>query len=582
MSGRPTTLVTDPAALASCFETLRNQPVIGLDTETTGLDPFTSRVRLIQFSTPNDLFVIDCFAFEALRDRELADLLEQPRPIKILHNAKFDARMLERHAGARLQGVFDTFLASQLIATGAHGVGHSLRAVADRHLGVTLDKRQQASDWSGALSREQIDYASEDVRILLPLRSKLVERIRELGLVDVAKIEFDCAPVVARMENAGIYIDREKWEVQCETTERAHALLRDRLVEDFASAVPQMSLFGKAEINLDSPAQVQEALNRLGIPVEGTRASELQHYSKHEIVARLLEYRTVAKQLTSYGRSMLEHIHPVTGRIHPHFIQIGATSGRFSCMDPSVQQIPNAPEYRDCVRAPEGRMLVVADYSQIELRILADWSQDTVLMKAFQSGEDLHRVTASQMFGIPLDDVSKTERSAAKALNFGLMYGMGAQGLAMRIESTVQEAERLVHKYFSAYRGVERWLRDAGEHAIRDRESRTRSGRLVRYEFDESDRSQTAGIARLGKNVPIQGTSADITKLAMVELDRSLHGTDAFIVNTIHDELVVECDESIADATRDSVERAMTWAGRQFISSIPVVVETMVSPAWNK
>lgn len=582
MSARPYTLVTDSAALGDCLETLRRQPLIGLDTETTGLDPFTSRVRLVQFSTPDDVFVIDCFAFEALADPGLVELLEQPRPIKILHNVKFDARMLERHAGVRLRGVFDTFLASQLVAAGAHGIGHSLRAVVERHLGETIDKSQQLSDWSGELSREQIAYAADDVRILLPLRARLVELIRELGLIGVAKIEFECAPVVARMENAGIYIDRARWETQCEATERAHAILHDRLMEDFADAVPQMTLFGKAEINLDSPTQVQDALNRLGIPVDGTRASELQHFAKHAIVARLLEYRTVAKQLTSYGRAMLEHIHPITGRIHPQFIQIGATSGRFACMDPSVQQIPNAPEYRDCVRAPEGRTLVVADYSQIELRILADWSQDTVLMKAFQSGEDLHRVTASQMFGVPLADVSKAERTAAKALNFGLMYGMGAQGLAMRIESTVAEAERLVHKYFSAYRGVERWLREAGEQAVRDRESRTRSGRLVRYAFDDGDRSQTAGIARLGKNVPIQGTSADITKVAMIELDAALKGTDAKLVNTIHDELVVECDESIAEDTRDAVERTMTWAGQQFIKSIPVVVETMVSPAWNK
>lgn len=582
MSGQPHTLVTDSLALGRCLEILRSQPLIGLDTETTGLDPFTDRVRLIQLSTPDDVFVVDCFAFDALEDARLVDLLEQPRPIKIVHNAKFDARMLGRSSGAHIRGIFDTYLASQLVAAGVFGQSHSLRAVAERHLGVSIDKREQRSDWSRELSASQIEYAAEDARILLPLRARLVEKIRELALIDVAKIEFDCAPVVARMENAGIYIDRVRWEAQCEVTERAHAILRERLMEDFADAVPQMSLFGKAEINLDSPTQVQDALHRLGIPVEGTRAGELQHFAKHEIVARLLEYRTVAKQITSYGRAMLEHIHPVTGRIHPQFIQIGATSGRFACMDPSVQQIPNAPEYRECVRAPESRMLVVADYSQIELRILADWSQDTVLMKAFQSGEDLHRVTASQMFGIPLANVSKTERTAAKALNFGLMYGMGAQGLAARIESTVAEAERLVHKYFTAYRGVERWLREAGEAAVRNRESRTRSGRLVCYQFDDSDRSQSAGIARLGKNVPIQGTSADITKLAMIELDTALRGTDAQLVNTIHDELVVECDASIADETRDAVERTMTWAGQQFIKSIPVVVETSVSEAWTK
>jgi DNA polymerase-1 len=279
---------------------------------------------------------------------------------------------------------------------------------------------------------------------------------------------------------------------------------------------------------------------------------------------------------------MLDHVNPRTGRVHPSFIQIGAPSGRFACMDPSVQQIPNAPEYRDCIRAPEGRKLVVADYSQIELRILADWSQDAALLKAFQSGEDLHRVTAAQMFNVPLDHVTKSQRSAAKSLNFGLLYGMGAQGLAFRIDVSPLEAEQLIRKYFAAYRGVERWLREAGERAVRERETRTRAGRLVRFDFDDADRGQVAGIVRLGKNVPIQGTSADITKLAMIRLDEELSALDACLVNTVHDELVVECDASVAAEAKTRVERAMVGAGREYIKSIPVVVEALVADAWMK
>jgi DNA polymerase I-like protein with 3'-5' exonuclease and polymerase domains len=499
-------LITNARALDAVLDDVASHAIVGLDTETTGLDPFTSRVRLLQLSTPSRTYVVDCFAFEALGNAKLRALLEAPRPIKVLHNAKFDARMLERHGDVRLNGVFDTYLASQVVSAGASGTSHSLKAVAERYLEVQLDKSAQLSDWSGDLSEEQIAYAAEDARLVLPLREKLVEQIKKLGLVEVAKIEFDCATAVARMENAGIYVDRARWEALCDVVDQAHKLLRAELVALFAPAMPQMTLFGEVEINLDSPSQIQEALNRLGIPVEGTRAFQLQQFARsHEVVAKLLEYRGVAKQMTSYGRAMLEHIHPVTGRIHPSFIQIGAPSGRFACMDPSVQQIPNSPEYRECVRGPEGRRLVIADYSQVELRILADWSQDTALLKAFQSGQDLHRVTASQMFNVPFEEVSKKQRSAAKSLNFGLLYGMGAQGLANRIETTPLEAEQLIRKYFAAYRGVERWLRDAGERAVRERHARTRANRLVRFEFDEKDRSQVAGIVRLGKNVPIQG-----------------------------------------------------------------------------
>jgi len=583
MSGRPYILVKDERALALCLDELAGEHAIGVDTETTGLDPFTSRIRLLQLASADRAYIVDCFAFDALSNARLVALLEADRPVKVLHNAKFDARMLAHHAGIRPRGLFDTYLASKLLTAGQFNLSHSLKGASERYLDRVVDKTEQRSDWSGELSNSQLEYAAEDASILVPLRAAMVEQIKTAGLVEVAKIEFDCAPAVARMENAGIYIDRERWLALCETNDRAHTVIRNHLMEDFATAMPQMTLFGEAEINLDSPSQVQAALHNLGIPVEGTRAFELQHFARdHAVVARLLEYRGVTKQMTAYGRTMLDHIHPVTGRVHPSFVQIGAPSGRFACMDPSVQQIPNAPEYRDCIRAPEGRKLVVADYSQIELRILADWSQDAALLKAFQSGEDLHKVTASQMFNVPLDEVSKQQRSAAKALNYGLLYGMGAQGLAGRVESSVAEAEQLIRKYFHAYQGVERWLREAGERAVRDRQTRTRAGRLVRFEFDESDRSQAGGIGRLGKNVPIQGTSADITKRAMAQLDASLADIDAVMVNTIHDELVVECGADVADEARDRVERAMTQAGREYIKSIPVVVDTTVADSWVK
>jgi DNA polymerase-1 len=583
MSESPYTLVTDEAGLEACLGEVARHPVVGLDTETTGLDPFTSRVRLVQLATPEHVYVVDCFAFAALEHPGLREVLEADRPVKILHNAKFDTRMLGHHAGIRPRGLFDTYLASQMVSAGKTGISHALAAVAERQLGRAIDKTQRLSDWSGELTASQLAYAAEDSRVLIPLRAKLVEQIRALSLVEVAKIEFDCAPVVARMENAGIYIDRDRWLALCDVTDRAHKIIRDRLARDFAAVMPQMALFGEAEINLDSPQQVQDALHRMGIPVEGTRAMQLQPFAReHEVVARLLEYRGVAKQLSSYGRAMLDHIHRETGRVHPSFIQIGAPSGRFACMDPSVQQIPNSAEYRDCIRAPEGRKLVIADYSQIELRILADWSQDTALLKAFQSGEDLHRVTAAQMFNVPLAEVTKKQRSAAKSLNFGLLYGMGAQGLAFRIDTTPLEAEQLIRKYFAAYRGVERWLREAGERAVRDREARTRAGRLVRFDFDDSDRGQVAGIVRLGKNVPIQGTSADVTKIAMIALDEALAGIDACLVNTVHDELVVEADAGVADEARARLVRAMEAAGREYIKSVPVVVDASIADAWMK
>jgi DNA polymerase I-like protein with 3'-5' exonuclease and polymerase domains len=279
---------------------------------------------------------------------------------------------------------------------------------------------------------------------------------------------------------------------------------------------------------------------------------------------------------------LLDHINPITGRLHPDFRQIGATGGRMSCSDPNLQQVPNTPEYRACFRAPTGRKLVIADYSQIEIRILADWSQDTSLVKALLSGEDLHRVTASQMFGVKLEEVTKEQRAAAKQLNYGIMYGLGAPGLAARVNCTMSEAEEMLRKYFATYSGMAAWLNEAADRAIMDRENRTRSGRLIHFDFDPQDRTQVAAMQRLGKNSPIQGSCADIIKRALALLYDALKSLDAKIVNCIHDEIVVEVVESQAAECSTIVEHEMVAAAREFIRSIPVSVDTVISDAWLK
>lgn len=584
MSTTPFTLVTDEAAVEPALQAISRYSTAGVDTETTGLDPFTSRVRLLQIATPEHSFVIDLFEVRALEHAGLRDWLSSASQLKIFHNAKFDLKMLLYHFGIEVRGVFDTLLASQLIGAGRNEGGHGLAAVTDRHLGEIIDKSMQTSDWSGALSQNQQEYAAKDAALLLPLGEKLSARLDVLGLTEVAKLECDCVLPVAAMELAGMAIDEGCWRVLVADLERAHELLSAELRSELAAGVPQLNLFGEPpNINLDSPAQVMDALTLMGIKIEGTRSWQLQAVAKeHHPVAKLLEYRSVQKLLSSYGPSLFEHIHPVTGRLHADFRQMGATGGRMSCSDPNLQQVPNTPEYRKCFSAPEGRILVIADYSQIELRILADWSQDTALVKALLSGEDLHCVTASQMFGIPLEQVSKDQRAAAKQLNYGIMYGLGAPGLAARIDCPTEEAEGLLRKYFAAYNGVAAFLREAADRAVRDRECRTRSGRLIYFTYDANDRSQVAAAQRLGKNAPIQGSSADIIKRALALLYDSLKPFDARIVNCIHDELVVEVAEAEAAACAAVVEREMVAAAREFIRSVPVTVDVVVGKAWLK
>lgn len=584
MSKEAFAIVTTGGELEQAAQAISAHPVIGVDTETTGLDPFRSRVRLLQIATPERTYVFDLFRIAALSHPALRELFSGPLPIKVFHNAKFDAKMLLHHFKLESNGIFDTLLASQLIGAGRSEGGHGLAAVTERYLGETIDKSMQLSDWSGSLNRIQYEYAAKDAALMLPLREALSEKLAALGLEESAKLEFECVLPIAAMELAGMAIDAECWRRLVADVERAHEALSAELKRELAAGIPQLSLFDEPpNINLDSPAQVTQALSRMGIKVEGTRSWQLQPLSKdHPAIAKLLQYRSVQKSLSSYGLSLLEHIHPVTGRIHSDFRQIGATGGRMSCSDPNLQQVPNTPEYRGCFRAPEGHKLVIADYSQIELRILADWSQDTHLVKALLSGEDLHRVTASQMLNIPLDQVTKDQRGAAKQLNYGIMYGLGAPGLAARIDCSTEEADGLIRKYFAAYSGVASFLREAANRAIEDRETRTRSGRLIYFTFDANDRSQVAANQRLGKNAPIQGSSADIIKRALTLLYDALKPIDARIVNCVHDEIVVEVREDQSEQCASLLEREMVAAARDFIRSVPVTVDTAIGDAWLK
>ncbi|HTF37352.1 MAG TPA: DNA polymerase [Blastocatellia bacterium] len=584
MSRTPFKLINTEQALKQALGAISSHAVIGVDTETTSLSPFQGEVRLLQIATPEQGFVIDLLQLPALRNIGLRELLSSAQPVKVFHNAKFDLKMLLHHFDLEVRGLFDTLLASQLIGAGRNEGGHGLAAVSDRHLGELVDKSMQVSDWSGRLTEEQYEYAAKDAALMLPLYEKLSAGLRELKLEEVATLEFESVLPIAAMELAGMALDADCWRGVVVNLERAHEVLSDELKRELAAGVPQLTLFGEPpNINLDSPTQVTEALGNMGIKIEGTRSWQLQPLSKeHPAIEKLLEYRSVQKLLSSYGLALLEHINPVTGRIHADFRQMGATGGRMSCSDPNLQQVPNTPEYRSCFRAPAGRKLVIADYSQIELRILADWSQDTALVKALLSGEDLHCVTASQMFGISLEQVSKDQRAAAKQLNYGIMYGLGAPGLGARIGCSLEEAESLLRKYFEAYSGVAAFLRDAADRAVGDRESRTRSGRLIYFSFDANDRSQVGATQRLGKNAPIQGSSADIIKRALALLYDALKPIDARIVNCIHDEIVIEVAGAQADECAAIMDREMIAAAREFIRSVPVTVDIVVGDAWLK
>ncbi len=585
-------LVRDAEGLRSACEELGNARFLGFDVETTDLDPYKGDLRLVQLSDGANTKVIDLKAFggggSLAADPALAplrDLLASAKQTKIAHNAKFDTKWVRHHLGTEVGGIYDTYLASILISAGEGERRHGLADVVQYFLGRTLDKSEQVSDWGAdELSHSQVEYAAKDAAIMPEVREKLEERITADGLTEVLRLENECVMPIAEMELNGFYLDRERWQEQLDKVRVLQKKAGDELQDMLAAGVAQASLFGRTEINLDSQAQVTDALLNLGVPMPNTtRAWELQPLAeKYPVVAKLLEYRSVAKAAQSFGDNILEFIEPKTGRIHADFRQIGAPTGRFSCSSPNLQQIPHEAEYRRCFRAPDGRKLVIADYSQIELRILADFSEDQKFIDAFESGQDFHSATAAQVFGIDAADVTPDQRSFAKRLNFGVVYGIGASRFASMTGLTQAEAENTLRKYFATYPRMDDWLRSQARNIITERQTRTKSGRLAKFTIDENDRASVGAAQRFAKNMPIQGTSADILKRALRLLHDDLRGSSGKLVNIVHDEIVVECDAAEAETISAKLESAMLRAGRDFVKKVPVKVDAHIADDWTK
>jgi len=583
--------VTEGAAAARAVEELRREGTLGFDTETTELDPYKGRLRLVQLSTGRSTYVFDVYRLGGDDSRvaedlaPLRELLEDASVKKIAHNAKFDLKWVRHHLGCETNGVFDTFLASVLIAAGDGDRRHSLADVSKFFTDVELDKSEQVSDWNAAeLSQSQLTYAARDAQVMLSLHDQMADRLAADGLTQVANLEFDCLMPIAEMELNGIFLDETRWREQLEKVKVTQAAAASELQELLAAGVAQASLFGRPEINLDSQQQVHDTLVNLGVPMpNSTRAWELQPLvEKYPVVGKLLDYRAAQKSMTSFGENTLEFIEPKTGRIHADFRQIGAPTGRFSCSNPNLQQIPHDAAYRRCFRAPEGCKLVIADYSQIELRILADFSGDENFIKAFESGQDFHTMTASQVFNVKPDEVTPDQRAFAKRLNFGIVYGVGASRFGLMTGLSQTDAENTMRKYFGTYRNLDAYLRESGRSVIDGRTARTKSGRLLRVRYDENDRSSIGAARRYGVNMPIQGTSADILKRCLRLLHESLRGTSGKLVNIVHDEVMVECDAAEAELIATKLDEAMVNAGRDFISRVPIKTDVHIADEWSK
>jgi DNA polymerase-1 len=562
--------VTDAAGLAAVATALEETALVGMDLESTGLDSRRDRVRLLSLACDTIdggtfTYLVDCFA---VNPRPLWEALAGK--VLVGHNLAFDLSFLAR-MGFEPGAVRDTMLISQLVYAGRH-VSHKLQECVQRELGRALDKEEQKSDWSGTLTPDQMAYASRDVDVVAPLFKALDAKVKNADLDAVADIEHRALPALVWLARSGVAIDVCTWKrLAAEAAEEARRLARNL---DAAAPPPdQPGMFAGDGWNWDSPQQVKQVFAALGIALERTDDDNLAKVD-HPLAALLRKYREASKRCTTYGQDWLQHVAD-DGRVYAGWKQIGAKTGRMSSGSPNLQNVPRGL-HRRCFRAPPGRALVKADYSQIELRIAAKMANETRMIDAYRRGDDLHTLTARQITGKP--EVSKEERQLAKPVNFGLIYGLGALSLVAKAKSeygaelSLDHAQEYRRAFFAAWPGIATWQNRLKR--TRPTETRTLAGRRCLVD---------AGLFYGAKtNYAVQGTGGDGIKLALALLwERREQVPGAFPVLVVHDEIVVECDEAQAEAVAVWLKAAMVAAMATWLDPVPVDVEVKVARTWG-
>ncbi|MFW6199188.1 MAG: DNA polymerase I [Gemmatimonadota bacterium] len=603
-------LVADPREVSALVETIREAGTVAVDTETTSLD--ATRAKLVGISLchrPGEAFYLpfghlppgeldlggvgegEIENLPALDGPELAflvEMLEDPEVRKVGQNLKYDLTVLRR-AGVELRGVwFDTMVASYVIDPGRRQ--HSMDVLATDYLAYdTVSYEEVAGKGKSQISfarvplDEATTYACEDADVTLRLKEELEPLLEEQALEELFhELEMPLVPVLARMEEMGIRIDEPFFGEMSRKLNRELELIREEIFK-----------IAGEEFNLNSTIQLREILfDKLDMPVikrtktgPSTDASVLEELAsgEYEIPMLLLEYRQLEKLRSTYVDALPQLVNPDTGRIHTSFNQTVAATGRLSSSEPNLQNIPIRTELGREIRKgfvpANGCVFLGADYSQVELRILAHFSGDDAFVRAFRQGIDVHRQTAAVIFDVAIEDVTDDMRARAKTINFATLYGQGAFSLGKQLGIAQDEAEEFIDQYFERFSGVRRFLDEQVEKAREKGYVETLLGRR-RYvpELKSSNWNIRQFGERVAQNTPIQGTAADLIKKAMIRIHVELErGTPGHMLLQVHDELVFEVEEGEVDVLRDLVVEKMEDA---LELDVPLVVDVGVGETW--
>ena len=603
--------ILDQARFDVWLQKLKDAPLFAFDTETTGIDAHQAQLVGVSFAVkayegayiplthnyPDAPAQLDRNAVL----RALKPLLEDPDKLKVGQHAKFDMNILANCAidgdqdnGITVRGVaFDTMLESYVLNSTA--TRHDMDSLAKKYLEYTTVKFEDiAGKGARQLTFDQISldkagpYAAEDADVTLRLHQALFPQLQAIpSLAPVlTDIEMPLVPVLARIERQGALVDADLLKIQSQE-------LGDKMAELERQAI---ELAGE-EFNLGSPRQLGAILyDKFGLPVlkktakgQPSTAEEVLDELAEEgypLPRVLMQYRSLSKLKSTYTDRLPEQINPRTGRIHTSYGQAIAATGRLSSSDPNLQNIPvrtaEGRRIRQAFIAPQGYKLLAADYSQIELRIMAHLSRDEGLMNAFRNGLDVHTATAAEVFNVPLEAVTSDQRRSAKAINFGLIYGMGAKKLGKDIGVETKQAKTYIDAYFARYPGVREYMERTRKQAAEQGYVETLFGRRLYLPAINSSRPQErAGAERTAINAPMQGTAADIIKRAMVAVDNWLQssGLDARVILQVHDELVLEVREDLVEQVREEIRPFMSGAAQL---DVPLLVDVGIGANWDE
>ncbi|HBB82263.1 MAG TPA: DNA polymerase I, partial [Sulfitobacter sp.] len=601
--------VSDAEALRVWLDRIYEVGYVAVDTETTGLNEMTAELVGVSLSVEagqacyiplthkasrsDDLFGSDDLAPGQMPIEEalqlLTPMLEDPAILKIGQNMKYDGKIFAQ-LGITVAPIDDTMLMSYAMHAGLHG--HGMDTLSERYLGHTplpikplLGSGKSAVTFDKVPMEDAVPYAAEDADVTLRLWKLFKPQLHRAEVTKVYEtLERPLVPVLAQMERSGILVDRD-------TLSR----MSNAFAQKMAGLEADIHDLAGETFNVGSPAQLGEILfGKMGL--EGGKKGKTGKYStgadvledlatEHDLARRVLDWRQLSKLKSTYTDALQDHVNADTGRVHTCYSIAGAATGRLASTDPNLQNIPIRSEegrrIREAFVAPEGKVLVALDYSQIELRILAHIAQIDALKEAFARGDDIHAMTASEMFDVPMDQMTPEIRRNAKAINFGVIYGISGFGLARNLRIPRAEAQGFIDRYFERFPGIRTYMDDTKAFAKEHGFVQTLFGRKINTPNIGAKGPQAGFAARAAINAPIQGTAADVIRRAMVRMPEAIADLPATMLLQVHDELLFEVENGAEDALIAAAREVMENANDPVVKlDVKLIVDAGVGANW--